>query len=89
MPSFKIIGFMVLEKIFEGSFLPCMGIAAHLGHVTWTIYINFGFLPKEAPHEIWLSSLIGQAVSEEMFEHCGRTTSTTDAGAWVYYKIAL
>ena len=28
---------------------------SHLGHVTWTIYINFcSPLPKEAPHKIWL-----------------------------------
>ena len=27
----------------------------HLGHVTWTIYINFlPPLPKAAPHEVWL-----------------------------------
>ena len=27
----------------------------HLGHGTWTIYINFFFpLPKDAPHDVWL-----------------------------------
>ena len=26
----------------------------HLGHVTWTIYINFFPLPKDAPHEVRL-----------------------------------
>ena len=32
--------------------LPYMGMAAKLGHVTWTIYINFRPppLPKEALH---------------------------------------
>ena len=40
IPSFLKIGPPVLEKIFEG-FLP-YGCGGHLGHVTWTIYINFG-----------------------------------------------
>ena len=31
------------------------GHGSHLGHVTWTIYILSFPLPKEAPHEIWLS----------------------------------
>ena len=26
----------------------------HLGHVTWTIYINLFPLPKDDPHEVWL-----------------------------------
>ena len=40
-------------------------------------------------------ALIGQAVSEKIFEHCERrwTTTTdgrrTDAGAWVYYKLTF
>ena len=39
MPSFKIIGLLVLEKkIFKGFLLFNGG---HLGHVTLTIYINF------------------------------------------------
>ena len=46
-------------------------------------------LPKEAPHKNL--ALIGQAVSEEnAFENCGRQRRrrrTTDAGAWVYYKL--
>ena len=40
MPSFKIIGFLVLEKkIFK--IFTIYGHGGHLGHVTWTIYINF------------------------------------------------
>ena len=40
MPSFKIIGLPVLEKkIFEG--FTIYGRGGHLGHVTWTIHINF------------------------------------------------
>ena len=45
----------------------------HLGHVTWTIYINFRPppLPKEAPQEIW-HQLAGQLVSEKKaFENNG------------------
>ena len=41
----------------------------HLGHVTWTIYINF-----RSPFQggsILNLALIGKAVSEEkMFKHC-------------------
>ena len=43
MPSFKIIGLLVLEKIFK-RFLKVFAIyshRSHLGHVTLTFYINF------------------------------------------------
>ena len=40
MPSFKTIGLLVLEKrIFK--VFTINGHGGHLGHVTWTIYINF------------------------------------------------
>ena len=40
MPSFKILGLLVLEKkIFK--VFTIYGHGGHLGHVTWTIYINF------------------------------------------------
>ena len=39
MPSFKIIGFLVLKKIFKVFVIYSHG--GHLGHVTLTIYINF------------------------------------------------
>ena len=39
MPSFKIIGLLVLEKIFK--VFTIYGHGSHLGHVT--IYINFRF----------------------------------------------
>ena len=40
MPSFKIIGLLVVEmKIFKG--FTIYGHGGHLGHVTCTIYINF------------------------------------------------
>ena len=49
MPSFKIIGPLVLEKkIFKGFTIYESG--GHPGHVTWTIYINF----KDAPYEMCL-----------------------------------
>ena len=43
------------------------GHGGHLGHVTWTIYINFGFpFPMRFIYNL---TLIDQAVSEEkMFE---------------------
>ena len=40
MPSFKIIGLLVLEKKIFKVFI-IYGHGGHLGHVTWTIYINF------------------------------------------------
>ena len=40
MPSFKIMELLVLEeRIFEG--LTIYGRGGDLGHVTWTIFINF------------------------------------------------
>ena len=41
MPSFKIIRLTVLEKKIFLRFLTIYGHGGHLGHVTWTIYINF------------------------------------------------
>ena len=47
------------------------GRGDHLGHVTWTIYVNF---LSPFPMRLHINlALIGQAVSEKkMFEHCGR-----------------
>ena len=48
MPSFKIIGLLVLKKmIFFKDF--CYFHGGHLGHVTMTIYVNF--------HSLFLSML--------------------------------
>ena len=42
MPSVKITGFLVLEKIFKGFLVfTIYGHGGHLGYVTCTIYINF------------------------------------------------
>ena len=40
MPSFKIIGLPVLKKKSFEDFT-IYGCGGHLGHVIWTIYINF------------------------------------------------
>ena len=53
IPSFKEIGPLVPEKIFEGSLL-YIGMAAmhggHVGHVTSTMSSNFHFLVPESFH---------------------------------------
>ena len=41
MPSFKIIGLLVLEKKFFLKVFAIYSHGGHLGHVTWTIYTNF------------------------------------------------
>ena len=62
MPSFKIIGHLVLEKTILMVFT-IYGHGGHLGHVTWTIYINFRSPFLRRLHV--KLALIGQAVSEE------------------------
>ena len=65
MPSFKIIGLSVLEEIYLKVFT-IYGHGGHLGHVTWTNYTNFcSPFPRRLHKNL---ALIGQAVSEEMFE---------------------
>ena len=77
MLRFKIIGLLVLEKKFFKVFT-IYGHGGHLGHVTWTIHINF-----RSPFQ-------GLAVSEKKtFENVnGRTDDdgrTPDQ--WVSYKL--
>ena len=69
-------------------FFTIYGRSSYLGHVTLITYINLPspFLRRPCTSKL---TLIGQAVSDEMFEHCGQTTTTTDAGAWVYYKLTV
>ena len=77
MPSFKIIGLLVLEKnIFK--VFNIYGHGGHLGHVTWTIYINF---PSPFPRRLhikfgfdWPSGFRGEDVG-----NCGQMT-TPDHG---------
>ena len=70
MPSFKIKGLLVLEKIFLKVFA-IYSHGDHLGHVTLTIYVNFHSLFLRMLHIKfgfdWLS------VSEKMFEYYGHT----------------
>ena len=74
MPSFKIIGLLVLEKkIFKG-FYHIWAWRPSLS-CDWTIYINFGSF-----------ALIGQVVSEEKENVNGRRR-TPDP--WVSYKLSF
>ena len=61
MLSFKIIGYLVLEKLFEGFYYEHGG---HLGQVTKTIYTNTFVLPSYGC-STWNLAFIGQVVSEE------------------------
>ena len=83
MPSFKIIGLLVLKKKTSKDFT-IYGHGGHHGTVTWTLYMNF-HSPSKGGITLNLA-LIGQAVSEEkMFQNVeGRLM---DARAWVYYKL--
>ena len=69
--SYKVIGPLVLEKIFE-EFLPYMAVAAIL--VMWPIPREQTFVPPSHWGSIWNLALIGQAVLEkQIFENGGRT----------------
>ena len=75
MPSFKIIGLLVLEKKDQEDFQKFFAIyshGGHLGHMTWTIL-----------------ALIGQAVSEEKIFEIVDDGRQTDDGAWLSYKLTL
>ena len=67
MPSLKIIGLLVLEKISKGFAIYSHGV--HLGHVTLTIHKNFHSPFLRMLHTKF--GLIGQAVSEKIFEYYG------------------
>ena len=73
-PSFRIIGLPDLEKnIFKG-FYHIYGRGGHLGHATWTIYINFcSSFPRRVHMNFsfdWPSGFREENVN-------GRTTTTT------------
>ena len=79
MPSFKIIGLLVLEKIFlKVSAIYSRG--SHLGHVTWTKYKLSFPLPKDAPYEVWLR------LTKGFQRRCLNIVDNDDDddGAWVY-----
>ena len=68
------------------SFFTIYGHGGHLGHVTWTIYTNFRSpFPRRLHIKFsydWPSGFGGEDILK-----CWMTTTTTDAGAWVYYKL--
>ena len=63
MPSFKIIGLLVLEKNVLKVFA-IYSHGGHLGHVTLTIYIVLFFHPKYTTYQKLAS--IGQVVTEKI-----------------------
>ena len=82
IPSHKVIGTLVLKKIFEG-FLPYMGLAAIL--VMWPRpreQTSFPH-PTEAPYEIWLWQ------AKRFWRRRERQTKDawTDDKPWLYYKL--
>ena len=70
IPSHKVIGPLVLEKIFEG-FLPYMGMAAIL--VMLPRPREQTFVPPSHWGLTWSLASIGPAVLEKIFENGGRT----------------
>ena len=80
MPSFKIIGLLVVEK--KMVFI-IYGHGGNLGNVTMTIYISFCSIFRRRFHIKfdfdWPSGC------EKIFENGGQT----HAGARVYYKLTL
>ena len=62
------------------------GLGGHLGHVTWTIYINFcSPIPISVHMKFgydWSSGFGG----EDFLNTVDDGQTTADAGAWVYYK---
>ena len=88
IPNFMVIGRPVPEKKDVEGFCTIYEHDDHLGHVTQMLRTNFRSPTHRGSRQN--SALIGQAISENMFEHCERLrTTTTDAGAWVIilYKI--
>ena len=79
MLNFKIIRYLVLEKLLEGFYYEHGG---HLGHVTRTIYTNIFVLPSYGC-STWNLAFIGQVVSEEkIFKKKMVRRTTTTEGSW-------
>ena len=82
IPSHKVTGPLVLEKIFEG-FLPYIGVVATL--VMWPRPCEQTFVPPSHCGSIWNLALIDQVVLEKkIFENGGQRT---DDEPWLYYKL--
>ena len=64
------------------------GCGGHHGHMTWTIYTNFG---SPFPRRLHINlALIGLVVSEEKtFEIVNRRTTTTDLGYHISSPLSL
>ena len=86
MPSFKIIGLLTLEKKIFKCFT-IYGHGDHLGHVTWTIYINFC---PPFPRRLHIKfGFFGQVVSEKkIFENGGTGDGQTDGRRLDGYTIS-
>ena len=84
MPSFKIIGFPVLEKkIFK--IFTIYGHGGHLGHVTWTIYTNFRSpFPRRLHIKFGLNWPSGFRRLKMVDDD---DDNDNDDGKWVYYKL--
>ena len=77
MPSFKIIRLPVLEKNIFLRFLTIYGHGGHLGHVTWTIYINLRFpYPRRLHIKFGFHSLSG--LREEDLKMVNDNTNNDD-----------
>ena len=76
MQSFKIIGLPILERNIFRVFI-LYGHGGHLGHVTWTIYINIRSSFRRRLHMKfgfdWPS-----VFREEDILNCGRTMTDDD-----------
>ena len=68
------------KKIFEG-FFSIYGRGGHIGHVTWTIDMNFG---SPFPRRLHINlALIGQAVSEKKtFDATYQVSWKSDCRFW-------
>ena len=67
-------------------FLPYIGVAAIL--VMWPGPFEQTFVPPSHGDSIWNLTLIGQAVSEEMFKECGRLMTTDGRTTETAYTIS-
>ena len=82
MPSFKIIGLMVLEKkIFKGFATYSHGGNNFCSPFLRMLHIKFGF--------DWPSGFRGDVSLNIVDNNESMTTTTTVDGAWVYYKLTL
>ena len=88
MPSFKIIGLLVLEKkIFKGFYHIWAWWPSWSCDLDHLYKLSFP-LPKEAPHKIWLW-LAKRFQRRRCLNIVDDDKTTTDARVRVYYKLTL